>query len=143
MAAEEEVPRPRQIKYQVGIPKSIIETYYQEEDQDEDQDQVDPRVVAFDDEQITIMHARRGAVAPVHLKVFPKKYILRLSDVKAADIMILGKMIFTAHKVAQEQGLTDGYRLVINHGRFGCESQRYLKFHVIGGKQLQWPPTKR
>ena len=46
-----------------------------------------------------------------------------------------------ANKCAQQEGLAEGYRVVINNGKHGCQSVYHLHLHVIGGKQLGWPPT--
>ena len=49
--------------------------------------------------------------------------------------------MFVANKVAGEQGLhEEGYRLVVNNGKQGCQSVYHLHLHVIGGRQLTWPP---
>jgi len=48
--------------------------------------------------------------------------------------------MFVASKVAKEQGLQEGYRVVINNGRNGCQSVYHLHLHVVGGRQLGWPP---
>ena len=54
---------------------------------------------------------------------------------------LLGHLMFTAAKVAAQEGLDDGYRVVINNGKFGCQSVYHLHIHVMGGEQLGWPPT--
>ena len=48
--------------------------------------------------------------------------------------------MLVAAKVAKQQGLEDGYRVVINNGRHGCQSVYHIHLHVIGGRQLTWPP---
>lgn len=48
--------------------------------------------------------------------------------------------MLTARKVAKEQGLKDGFRVVINDGKNGCQSVYHVHLHVIGGRQLGWPP---
>jgi histidine triad (HIT) family protein len=53
---------------------------------------------------------------------------------------LLGHLLFVASKVAKDQGLEDGYRVVINNGRNACQSVYHLHLHVIGGRQLGWPP---
>lgn len=53
---------------------------------------------------------------------------------------LLGHMMVVAAKIAKEQGLADGYRLVINNGKNGCQSVYHLHLHVLGGRQMQWPP---
>ena len=49
--------------------------------------------------------------------------------------------MIVATQVAKKQGLADdGYRLVINNGRNACQSVYHLHIHVLGGRQLEWPP---
>ena len=56
------------------------------------------------------------------------------------DEKVLGHCLLVAKKVAKEQGLDKGYRLVINNGEEGCQSVYHIHIHVLGVKQLSWPP---
>jgi len=79
--------------------------------------------------------------APVHFLVIPKKPIAGLSDVQESDAPTLGHLTYVATKVASQLGLeTNGYRLIVNEGLHGQQSVRWLHIHVIGGRQLKWPP---
>ena len=53
---------------------------------------------------------------------------------------ILGHLLYTAQKVAKDENLCEGFRVVINDGPGGCQSVYHLHLHVIGGRQLTWPP---
>jgi histidine triad (HIT) family protein len=54
---------------------------------------------------------------------------------------LLGHLLLVAAQVAKKVGLEeDGYRLVINNGRNGGQSVYHLHVHVLGGRQLEWPP---
>lgn len=54
---------------------------------------------------------------------------------------LVGHLFYVASKVAADEGLAkDGYRLVINEGKNGCQSVFTLHIHLIGGKKLSWPP---
>lgn len=77
--------------------------------------------------------------APVHFLVIPKKRIPMLSKTEKDDQQILGKLLLTAKNLANER-LPDGYRVVINNGVHGCQSVYHLHIHVLGGRQLKWPP---
>ena len=57
-----------------------------------------------------------------------------------SDALLLGHLLLTARKVAAQEGLTEGFRTVINDGRHGSQSVYHLHVHVIGGRQLGWPP---
>ncbi|KAF2354861.1 Histidine triad (HIT) protein [Trinorchestia longiramus] len=79
--------------------------------------------------------------APVHFLVIPRKPIAGLSSASDEDEQILGKLLTAARKVAAEQGLAeDGYRVVINNGKNGAQSVFHLHLHVLGGRQMSWPP---
>jgi histidine triad (HIT) family protein len=71
--------------------------------------------------------------APVHLLVAPVKHIDGIGD---ADNAILGKLLQTAHRVAKEQGLEKGYRLIINEGEDGGKVVPHLHVHLLGGKHM-------
>lgn len=72
--------------------------------------------------------------------MIPRKAISQLSKAEDQDEALLGHLMNVAHKVAEEQGLKDGFRLVINDGKNGAQSVFHLHLHVLGGRQLQWPP---
>uniref|UniRef100_A0A8B9WCZ5 Histidine triad nucleotide binding protein 2 n=1 Tax=Bos mutus grunniens TaxID=30521 RepID=A0A8B9WCZ5_BOSMU len=78
--------------------------------------------------------------APVHFLVIPKKPIPRISQAEEEDQQLLGHLLLVAKETAKAEGLGDGYRLVINDGKLGAQSVYHLHIHVLGGRQLQWPP---
>ncbi|THD21455.1 Histidine triad nucleotide-binding protein 1 [Fasciola gigantica] len=78
--------------------------------------------------------------APVHFLVIPKRQIPMLDFAKPEDEQLLGHLMSVCSKVARQRGLGDGYRVVVNNGRHGCQSVFHLHLHVIGGRQLGWPP---
>ena len=80
-------------------------------------------------------------VAPIHLLIIPKKEIRGVSYVENQDKEILGELLITARKVAELLNIKDdGYRIVINDGKHGCQTVNHIHLHFIGGKQLGWPP---
>ncbi|KAF3884222.1 MULTISPECIES: histidine triad nucleotide-binding protein [Nostocales] len=78
--------------------------------------------------------------APVHILVIPKKPIAKLSDAGSEDTVLLGHLLLTAKRVAEEAGLTNGYRVVINTDADGGQTVYHLHLHILGGRQLSWPP---
>ena len=78
--------------------------------------------------------------APTHILVIPKKPIPRLSEAGTEDIHLLGHLLATVKQVAAEAGLGNGYRVVINNGNDGGQTVDHLHLHILGGRQLQWPP---
>ncbi|XP_042562564.1 histidine triad nucleotide-binding protein 2, mitochondrial isoform X2 [Clupea harengus] len=78
--------------------------------------------------------------APVHFLVIPKKIIPGISKAEDDDAPILGHLLTVAKNVAHKEGLHEGYRLVINDGKNGAQSVYHLHVHVLGGRQMSWPP---
>ncbi|XP_039224991.1 histidine triad nucleotide-binding protein 2, mitochondrial [Crotalus tigris] len=78
--------------------------------------------------------------APVHFLVIPRRPLARLSRVAASDAQLLGHLLVVASQTAKAEGLSDGYRVVINEGKHGAQSVYHLHLHVLGGRQMGWPP---
>ena len=81
--------------------------------------------------------------APTHLLVIPRKPIPRVGEASAEDAAVLGHLLLVAGKVASELGLNsveEGFRLVINNGRYGGEAVPHLHVHLLSGRELGWPP---
>ena len=79
--------------------------------------------------------------APTHLLVIPKKHLTDVKSAGAEDEALMGKLLLRANDIAAEQGLTDdGFRYVINTGRNGGQTVFHLHLHILGGRQLGWPP---
>merc|ERR1712002_283888 len=78
--------------------------------------------------------------APVHVLVIPKKPISQLSKADDGDSNLLGHLLTTARKVAADLKLDSGYRVVINDGVNGAQSVYHLHIHILGGRQMNWPP---
>ncbi len=78
--------------------------------------------------------------APVHILVIPKKPLARLADAESQDSDLLGHLLLTAQRVAEQAGLTNGYRVVINTGPDGGQTVYHLHLHILGGRPLSWPP---
>lgn len=79
--------------------------------------------------------------APTHVLVIPKKVIPRLGEATPSDESLLGHLLLTAAEVAKREDLAEnGYRVVVNQGWQAGESVPHLHVHVLGGRQLKWPP---
>jgi histidine triad (HIT) family protein len=78
--------------------------------------------------------------APVHILVIPKQPIESIATVTPQDQDLLGHMLVTIQKIAAKEGLTDGYRVVTNIGSDGGQSVSHLHFHLLGKRQMAWPP---
>jgi histidine triad (HIT) family protein len=81
------------------------------------------------------------ATAPTHVLVVPRQHIDNAGDLRPEHAEILAEMFSTAQQVAAAAGVADtGYRLVFNVGRDANNSVPHLHLHVIGGRQMGWPP---
>lgn len=79
--------------------------------------------------------------APLHILVVPKKHIATLNDLKHGDESLVGKLFLAANKVARDAGVAEsGYRTVINCNADAGQSVFHVHLHVLGGRQLDWPP---
>ncbi|WP_250124508.1 histidine triad nucleotide-binding protein [Chroococcidiopsis sp. CCMEE 29] len=78
--------------------------------------------------------------APVHILVIPKEPIAQLADAESKDHALMGHLLLTAKRVAQQAGLNNGYRVVINSGPDGGQTVYHLHLHILGGRQMTWPP---
>ncbi|XP_042879433.1 uncharacterized HIT-like protein Synpcc7942_1390 isoform X1 [Penaeus japonicus] len=78
--------------------------------------------------------------APTHILVIPKKRLAMLTDATEEDNALLGHLLLTANKVAAQEKLDNGFRIVINNGKDGAQSVYHLHLHILGGRQMSWPP---
>ncbi len=79
---------------------------------------------------------------PIHFLVIPKARngLTQLSKAGPEHKAMLGHLMYTAQLVAKQQGLKNGFRVVVNDGIDGSQSVYHLHLHVIGGRQMGWPP---
>ena len=76
--------------------------------------------------------------APTHVLVVPKLEIPTVNDIEPGHAELIGKMVLVAQRIAAEEGIAeDGYRLVVNCNRHGCQEVFHLHMHLIGGRQLR------
>ena len=91
----------------------------------------DDDVIAFKD-----IHPQ----APVHFLVIPKKHISSAAALTEADGALLGHVFAVIAKLAKEQGLDNGYRVISNVGEDAGQTVKHLHFHVLAKRSLAWPP---
>lgn len=88
------------------------------------------RVLAFND---------LNPQAPRHVLVIPKEHVTSLDT--ATDGKLLGELMMASAEIARREGLADaGYRVVLNVNQDGGQSVAHLHAHVLGGRQMTWPP---
>ena len=98
-----------------------------------------PAKKIFEDEHAVAIHDINPQ-APLHALVIPKKHLASLAETDAGDAALLGHLLEVARDLALEQRLGQGYRVVINTGPNGGQTVDHLHLHVLGGRQMHWPP---
>ena len=88
----------------------------------------DDEILAFND---------INPMAPVHILVIPKKHIESANEIKEEDELLIGKMFTVIKKLAKENNLDNGYRIVNNCGEDGGQAVKHLHFHLLGGRKLK------
>lgn len=94
--------------------------------------------VVYEDESI-LAFRDINPQAPVHILIIPKSHIATLNNLH--DPVLAGKLLETAIKLAQQEALAeDGYRTVFNCNKKGGQEVFHLHLHLLGGRQMNWPP---
>ena len=78
--------------------------------------------------------------APTHVLLIPKRHIASARDLGPDDAGLVAAIFDAARTIAAEEGLDGGYRVVTNVGGDAGQSVFHLHFHVLGGRQMGWPP---
>ncbi len=98
-----------------------------------------PAKIVYQDDTCLAFHDV-APQAPVHVLVIPKREIRSIATLDETDQELLGHLLLVIKKIAADLGLTSGYRVVTNIGSEGGQSVNHLHFHLLGGRQLTWPP---
>ena len=78
--------------------------------------------------------------APVHLLIIPKKHIAQINDLAEADSKLAGNLILLAKRLAVQEKIEEGFRLVFNNGSNAGQSVFHVHLHLMGGRKMTWPP---
>jgi histidine triad (HIT) family protein len=98
-----------------------------------------PAKIHSEDDRIVVF-ADVNPQAPTHLLVIPREHHDDFAALVAADPTLAVDVVAAATKAAEEAQLADGYRIVFNTGKQGGQSVRHVHAHLLGGRQLTWPP---
>ncbi|MBD2463235.1 histidine triad nucleotide-binding protein [Oscillatoria sp. FACHB-1407] len=98
-----------------------------------------PADIVYEDE-LAIAFKDVNPQAPIHILVVPKQPIAKLSDAESQDHRLMGHLLLTVKRVAEQAGLVNGYRTVINTGPEGGQTVFHLHIHILGGRPMGWPP---
>lgn len=79
--------------------------------------------------------------APEHIIIVPKEHIISANDITAENSAVIGRIFEVASKISKELGFAEkGYRIVNNCGKDGGQTVGHIHFHLLAGRNLQWPP---
>ena len=79
--------------------------------------------------------------APVHFLVIPKKEIRTINNINEEDKSLIGELFIVAKEIAKKEGISEkGYRTIFNCNEHGGQTVYHIHLHVLGGRQLEWPP---
>jgi histidine triad (HIT) family protein len=99
-----------------------------------------PAKIVYEDDLCLAFHDAQPQ-APVHVLLIPKREIRSMAEVTWQDAGTLGHMMVKASEIAEKLGLSkSGYRIVANTNDHGGQSVYHLHFHILGGREMAWPP---
>jgi len=92
------------------------------------------------EDELTLAFEDINPQAPTHVLVVPKKHIAGLKEAKPEDAELIGRLHLIAAQIGRQRGIEDGYRTVLNVGPRSGQSVFHVHVHLIGGRDLKWPP---
>lgn len=79
--------------------------------------------------------------APVHFLVIPKEHIASANEINEKNSDVISHIFLVINRIVRELGIDkEGYRVVNNCGKLGGQTVGHIHFHVLGGRELTWPP---
>ena len=98
-----------------------------------------PAKKVYEDDKVFVFEDIKP-VAPTHVLIVPKRHFAGLKEAEASDAEIIGYCHLIAAKLGRERKIEDGYRTVLNVGPRSGQSVYHMHLHLIGGRDLKWPP---
>ena len=98
-----------------------------------------PADIVFEDD-VCLAFRDIAPQAPTHILVIPKKEISAVDALSDEDEALVGHIFLVIRKLAEQEGLTDGFRVVTNNGLMAGQTVPHLHFHLLGGRPFGWPP---
>ena len=99
-----------------------------------------PATIVHDSDDV-VAFRDLNPMAPMHVLVIPKRHIVGADHIAEGDGDVLAAMFVAAKAVAAADGVDEsGYRTVFNVGADSGQSVPHLHLHVLGGRQMSWPP---
>ena len=94
-----------------------------------------PSTKVYEDE-LVLAFRDIAPMAPTHILVIPKAHIASVAEVTEENVSVVAHIFTVIPKIAAEEGLENGYRVVSNCGSDAGQTVHHLHFHILGGKQL-------
>lgn len=100
-----------------------------------------PSTVVYEDDEV-IAFRDLNPQAPTHVLIIPKKHIDSVNAFDVSDKDVVAHIfVDVAPKLAKQLGIDEsGFRLVINTGKEGGQTVEHLHVHLLGGREMKWPP---
>lgn len=98
-----------------------------------------PSKKAYEDDSVLAFYDL-DPKAPVHILIIPKRHIESVMEITPENSGIVAHLFEVAAKLARENNLTEGFRLVANTGKDGGQTVPHLHLHLLGGRSMKWPP---
>lgn len=99
-----------------------------------------PAEIVLENEQVVAFHDL-SPQAPVHLLVIPRRHLVNVGEAGPEDVDLLGEVLLACRQAAEQTGIAqEGFRVVLNAGARAGQSVDHLHAHVLGGRDLTWPP---
>ena len=98
-----------------------------------------PATTVFSDDHV-IAFRDVAPQAPTHLLVIPRDHYDDIVDLSTASPDLAGALMAAAARIAVDEGLTNGFRIVLNTGPDGGQTVHHVHAHVLGGRPMAWPP---
>ncbi|MGN0765667.1 MAG: histidine triad nucleotide-binding protein [Christensenellales bacterium] len=94
-----------------------------------------PSSKVYEDEEFIVIKDVNPQ-APIHLLAIPKEHFASVSELNDERAVVVGKMVKKLAEIAKDNGLDEGFRIITNKGKHGCQSVSHLHLHLLGGRQL-------
>ena len=79
--------------------------------------------------------------APTHALIIPRRHVATINDLEEGDAALVGNLFLVAKKIAADEGIAEaGYRVAMNCNEAAGQTVFHLHLHLLGGRQLGWPP---
>lgn len=98
-----------------------------------------PSKKVYEDEKVLAFYDLEPQ-APVHILIIPKEHIPSAAEITEKNSAVIAHIYEVAAKLAKDQKLDNGFRIVCNCGKDGQQTVPHLHFHLIGGRSMKWPP---